>query len=187
MLIGLGIEVDLRLPINKLIAAHGVALGLQLAIAGVEHQESRLLLCEPQAIDRTLLRGCEVYLDLRVVKIHLIAIRAQLLLIVAESDNGSQPRLVALVGREVEGRTLAMVGHDDWQTIQTVAREVGTLGIDAQQAVGQLHRRERGHKQVADVAHIGVHVVHRLLGGVANASSSRTGGGPAEQGRQQCE
>ena len=115
-----------------------------------------------ETIDSTLVRRREVNLDTLVVQIDLVAIGRNLLLVIMVADDRLARCLGTLTGAEAERRPSAMTGHDEWQPVQAVARIVVPLGIDAQDAVRQVHRRVGRHQQVADVSHIGVHVVHRL-------------------------
>ena len=107
-----------------------------------------------------------VHIHLRAVKVDRIRIRPEPLVVVSMACRArADGRHVALIYIKVEGRALAVVCHDERQASELVGRIVGPHGIDAQHAVGQLHGWKRRHKQMADVAHVRVDIVHRLLVG----------------------
>ena len=76
LLVSLGIEVDLCLPVDELEAAHRIALCLQLTVACIEDQEGRCLFRKAERIDRTLMRRGVIDINLRIVQIDLITIGA---------------------------------------------------------------------------------------------------------------
>ena len=66
-----------------------------------------------------------------------------------------------------------MARDDDRQPGHRVRRIVAPLGVDPQQAVGQVDGRVGGYEQVADVAHVGIDVVDRLAAVAAAAASGQ--------------
>ena len=109
------------------------------------------------------MRGRIIHLNIRLIQINLITIWLDLLLVIAVNDYRKQIRLVSLVSAHIKGRAFPMVGDDDRQSIQPVARKVGPLRINTQHAVRQMHRRESRHQQMTDISHIRIHIVDRIL------------------------
>ena len=133
--VGFGIQVDFRLTVYELVTADVLAVTFQLSVAAVEYQIRRALPFKSDAINRTLVRGGIVYIDIVVVQIYLVTVRMDLLMIVAVIDNRLQSGFFPLIRAQVEGGASAVAGHDDRQPAQHVTRKVGTLRINTEHAV----------------------------------------------------
>ena len=115
-----------------------------------------------------------IHLHARTIEISRVGIGRYAFVVVSVGNHVVTKRAdVATIHRQVERRTLAMVGDYERQAVDAVCCEIGTLWIYAEHTVGQLYRGERGYQEMADVADVGINVVNPSLAVTAGLSHSR--------------
>ena len=82
--------------------ADRVAIAFQLAVTAIEHEVSRPVFLERDAINRALVGRSIIDLDIGIVQIYLVAVWHDFFAVIAILDNRLQSRLIALVGAQVE-------------------------------------------------------------------------------------
>ncbi len=161
--VALHVQIHLYVVVKFLIAFYRVFVDRHLAAVCVEQKVGGLVAGVFKLVHRRLMRGCKAHLGLRFFEIYRVVVGLELLVVEAVGHDRLYALDRATVWSQIESRLLAVVGHCHGQPVDLVGGEVVAFGNKAQHAVGQMHVGKRRYQQVAYVADVGVHVVHRCL------------------------
>ena len=117
---------------------------------------------EVELIDRTAVRGCIAHTHLGLQQGHLIEVGADALAIVAIARDLGDAVREATQRTDSEGRHTTVRRQDHRQACDLLRGIVRTLRMHTHHPIRQMHCGEGGHKEMANIPHVGVYIVDRV-------------------------
>ena len=117
---------------------------------------------EVEPIDRTAVRGSIAHTHLGLQQGHLIEIGTDALTIVAIAGYLGEAIAEGTQRTDSEGRHTTMRRQDHGQACDLLRSIVRALRVHTHHPIRQMHCGEGGHKEMANIPHVGVYIVDRV-------------------------
>ena len=160
-----------------LVAEEGFTRSDQFALRrGEDEVMPCLLALKVEVIDGTAIRRGIAHLDIGLEQGRLIEIGAHTLTIVAVAHHLGEAIAQTTQGTDREGRNPTVGGQQDRKAGDLLRSIVRTLWMHAHHPIRQVDGGEGRHQQVADIPHIRVYIVNRILALRSTETHSRAAG-----------